>query len=195
MIPTDFMSGCACLENIHVRRGAFCESERFIAIESVHCQLQFNHVFAPIHICEYNITYVNCSEDARFCQLSGEELCQRKCARSFILVLKKIELRSVPIPEPAPGEVLVKVRAATTCGTDVKTYRRGHPKFPPPFIFGHEFGGDIVKLGDGVEKFKEGMRVTANVFAECGGMFLLRTWDREIFVPILFTTSVLLPTI
>lgn len=84
---------------------------------------------------------------------------------------EKIELWSVPIPEPAPGEVLVKVRAATTCGTDVKTYRRGHPKFPPPFIFGHEFGGDIVKLGDGVEKFKEGMRVTANVFAECGECF------------------------
>jgi L-iditol 2-dehydrogenase len=84
---------------------------------------------------------------------------------------EKIELRTVPIPEPAAGEVLVKVRAATTCGTDVKTYRRGHPKFPPPFIFGHEFGGDIVKLGSGVEKFREGMRVTANVFAECGECF------------------------
>jgi L-iditol 2-dehydrogenase len=84
---------------------------------------------------------------------------------------EKIELRTVPIPEPAPGEILIKVRAATTCGTDVKTYRRGHPKFPPPFIFGHEFGGDIVKAGDGVEKFKEGMRVTANVFAECGECF------------------------
>jgi L-iditol 2-dehydrogenase len=84
---------------------------------------------------------------------------------------EKIELRTVPIPEPAAGELLVKVRAATTCGTDVKTYRRGHPKFPPPFIFGHEFGGDVVKVGDGVEKFYEGMRVTANVFAECGECF------------------------
>jgi L-iditol 2-dehydrogenase len=84
---------------------------------------------------------------------------------------EKIGLRSVPIPEPAQGEVLVKVRAATTCGTDVKTYRRGHPKFPPPFIFGHEFGGDIIKVGNRVEKFKEGMRVTANVFAECGECF------------------------
>jgi L-iditol 2-dehydrogenase len=84
---------------------------------------------------------------------------------------EKIELRTVPIPEPAEGEILVKVRAATTCGTDVKTYRRGHPKFPPPFIFGHEFGGDIVKVGDGVKNFREGMRVTANVFAECGECF------------------------
>ena len=63
------------------------------------------------------------------------------------------------------------MRAATTCGTDVKTYRRGHPKFPPPFIFGHEFGGDVVKVGDGVQNFREGMRVTANVFAECGECF------------------------
>ena len=84
---------------------------------------------------------------------------------------EEIELRTMPIPELAPGELLVKVRAATTCGTDVKTYRRGHPKFPPPFIFGHEFGGDVVKVGDGVKRFREGMRVTANVFAECGECF------------------------
>ena len=84
---------------------------------------------------------------------------------------EQIELRTVPVPEPAPGEVLVKVCAANTCGTDVKTYRRGHPKFPPPFIFGHEFGGEIVKVGAGVEQFRTGMRVTANVFAECGECF------------------------
>ena len=84
---------------------------------------------------------------------------------------EKIELRSVPIPTPMAGEILVKVRAATTCGTDVKTYRRGHPKFSPPFIFGHEFGGDVVQVGEGVERFRAGMRVTANVFAECGECF------------------------
>jgi L-iditol 2-dehydrogenase len=82
-----------------------------------------------------------------------------------------IELRTVPIPEPMKGEILVKVRAATTCGTDVKTYLRGHPKFQPPFIFGHEFGGDIVKVGKDMKRFREGMRVTANVFAECGKCF------------------------
>ena len=87
---------------------------------------------------------------------------------------EQIELRSLPIPEPKEGEILVKVRAAPTCGTDVKTYRRGHPKFPPPFVFGHEFGGDVVKVGKGVEKFREGMRVTANVFAECGECFFCR---------------------
>ncbi|RJP49817.1 MAG: alcohol dehydrogenase, partial [Anaerolineaceae bacterium] len=81
---------------------------------------------------------------------------------------EKIELRNLPIPDPKEGELLVRVRAAPTCGTDVKTYRHGHPKFPPPFVFGHEFGGDVVKVGKDVEKFREGTRVTANVFAECG---------------------------
>ena len=89
----------------------------------------------------------------------------------FYLGPEHIELREVPLPEPKAGELLVKIRAATTCGTDVKTYRRGHPKFPPPFVFGHEFGGDVVGVGKGVANFRAGMRVTANVFAECGTCF------------------------
>jgi L-iditol 2-dehydrogenase len=84
---------------------------------------------------------------------------------------EKVELRQVPVPTPKAGELLVKVRVATTCGTDVKTYRRGHPKFPPPFVFGHEFGGDVVQAGAEVQGFRPGMRVTANVFAECGECF------------------------
>ena len=84
---------------------------------------------------------------------------------------EQIEMRQVPVPVPAPGEILVRVRAAPTCGTDVKTYRRGHPKFPPPFVFGHEFGGDVVQVGEGVQNFRTGMRVTSNVNAECGECF------------------------
>lgn len=87
---------------------------------------------------------------------------------------ERIELRRVLVPRLRPGTLLVQVQAATTCGTDVKIYRRGHPKFPPPFIFGHEFGGDVVAVGAGVDGFKEGMRVTANVFAECGKCFYCR---------------------
>ena len=83
----------------------------------------------------------------------------------------RIEIKDVPVPHPASGELLVRVRAATTCGTDVKTYLRGHPRFPPPFIFGHEFGGDIIELGEGVSNFQIGDRVTANVNAECGHCF------------------------
>ena len=92
----------------------------------------------------------------------------------FYLGPENIALRRVPVPQPGRGELLVRVRAALTCGTDLKTYRRGHPKFPPPFAFGHEFGGDVVAVGAGVEVFRPGMRVTANVFAECGQCFFCR---------------------
>ncbi len=60
-----------------------------------------------------------------------------------------------PTPAPGAGEVLVRVRAALTCGTDLKTYRRGHPKlaYGP---FGHEASGDIVAVGPDVTGFKPG---------------------------------------
>ena len=79
------------------------------------------------------------------------------------LVMKEVE-----IPEPGPGELLVKVKAATTCGTDVKTFLRGHPRIIPPTPFGHEFAGDVAAVGEGVEKFTEGMRVVAHNTAPCG---------------------------
>lgn len=64
-------------------------------------------------------------------------------------------------PRPGLGQVLVKVQAALTCATDIKTYQRGHPKMITsyPSTFGHEFSGDIVEVGAGVTRFKEGMRV------------------------------------
>ncbi len=81
---------------------------------------------------------------------------------------KHLEIQEVPIPKIKPNEILIKNRAATTCGTDVKTYLRGHPKYPPPFLFGHEFAGDVVQVGSMVEGFSEGMRVTASCFGPCG---------------------------
>ncbi len=86
----------------------------------------------------------------------------------------ELGMRRVAIPRAGEGELVVQVRAATTCGTDVKTYLRGHPKFQPPSPFGHEFAGDVVQVGAGVTRFSEGMRVTANVFAPCGTCFFCK---------------------
>jgi len=58
-------------------------------------------------------------------------------------------LQEVPRPQPGPGEVLIQVKAATTCGTDLKAYRRGHPQIPMPGLFGHEYSGVVVATGDG----------------------------------------------
>ena len=78
-----------------------------------------------------------------------------------------VRLEDVPVPKAGEGEVVVKVEAALTCGTDRKMYLRDHPLFRPPFVFGHEFAGEIVEVGAGVERFKEGMRVTAANSAPC----------------------------
>ena len=69
--------------------------------------------------------------------------------------VKDVRMEEIDVPEIGPSEVLVKIRAALTCGTDRKMYLRGHPLFKPPFVFGHEFSGDIVKVGSKVKNFKE----------------------------------------
>ncbi|MBI1893508.1 MAG: alcohol dehydrogenase catalytic domain-containing protein [Candidatus Rokubacteria bacterium] len=81
-----------------------------------------------------------------------------------------LRFADVPMPRPKPGEVLVRVDAALTCGTDVKTYRRGHPVMIPviPTIFGHELAGTIVEVGPGVQGVREGDRVVAANSAPCG---------------------------
>ncbi len=62
---------------------------------------------------------------------------------------RKLALKRVPIPEPSAGEVLIRVRAATTCGTDLKAFLRGHPQIPMPGVLGHEYSGEVVGVGDG----------------------------------------------
>ena len=87
-----------------------------------------------------------------------------------------IRYEEVPIQEPKKGEVLVKIMAALTCGTDVKTFRRGHPVLikSVPSGFGHEFSGIVAKLGEGVTNFKVGDRVVAANSAPCGECFFCK---------------------
>jgi L-iditol 2-dehydrogenase len=80
----------------------------------------------------------------------------------------ELELRELPRPRPEPGGVVVRVRAALTCGTDLKTFLRGHPKFPMPMLFGHEFSGEIAELGREVRGLREGDAVMAAPTAPCG---------------------------
>ena len=78
-----------------------------------------------------------------------------------------VALRELPEPEPAPGEVVVRVEATLTCGTDMKLVRRGHPKVPFPTVLGHEFCGRIARVGAGVP-LAVGERVTSAVTGACG---------------------------
>lgn len=80
-----------------------------------------------------------------------------------------IRLEQRPIPQPEPGEVLLQVAVATTCGTDVKTYRRGHPLLFPhtPAGFGHEVTGIVAAVGSDVTQCREGDAVVVANSAPC----------------------------
>ena len=95
---------------------------------------------------------------------------------------KDIRYEEVNVKMPDEGEVLVKVEAALTCGTDVKTLRRGHPVLikKTPSGFGHEFAGTIVQLGDGVENFKVGDRVVGANSAPCGECFFCKRGEENL---------------
>jgi L-iditol 2-dehydrogenase len=81
-----------------------------------------------------------------------------------------LRFEDAPVPEPGPGEVVLRVEAALTCGTDVKTLRRGHPVMIPkvPTIFGHEFAGTVAAVGPGVASVRPGDRAVAANSAPCG---------------------------
>lgn len=87
-----------------------------------------------------------------------------------------IRYEDVKIKPLAKGEILVKVKSALTCGTDVKTFRRGHPVLikKVPSGFGHEFSGVVEKIGDGVNNVKVGDRVVCANSAPCGKCFYCR---------------------
>jgi L-iditol 2-dehydrogenase len=80
-----------------------------------------------------------------------------------------LRLEQVPDPTPQAGEVVIQVEAATTCGTDLKVWRRGgHAKMLTlPTLFGHEGAGRIVAVGTGVTNWRVGERVVANNSAPC----------------------------
>jgi L-iditol 2-dehydrogenase len=86
---------------------------------------------------------------------------------------ENVQIETVDVPQIGRGDVLVRVRAALTCGTDVKVFRRGYHArmIVPPALFGHELGGDIVAMGKDVRGFKMGQRVVAANSAPCGACF------------------------
>jgi L-iditol 2-dehydrogenase len=102
-----------------------------------------------------------------------------------------VRLESVAVPDIGPGELLVRVRAALTCGTDVKVFRRGyHAKMiRPPALFGHEMAGDIVATGDGVTGFHAGQRVVAANSAPCEECFFCRRDQTNLCEDLLFNNG------
>ena len=102
-----------------------------------------------------------------------------------------LEIESVAVPELGPGDLLVRVRTALTCGTDVKVFRRGYHArmIVPPALFGHELAGDIVLVGDKVKQFKVGQRVVAANSAPCFNCFYCRRGLENLCEDLLFNNG------
>jgi L-iditol 2-dehydrogenase len=81
-----------------------------------------------------------------------------------------VRIEQVPIPKAETGELVVRVGAALTCGTDLKVFRRGYHArmIVPPALFGHEMAGTVVEAGEGVTDYAPGDRVVALNSAPCG---------------------------
>src|SRR5947199_7723318 len=104
---------------------------------------------------------------------------------------ENLRIESVPVPEMEPGDVLVRVRAALTCGTDVKVFRRGYHArmIVPPALFGHELAGDIVAVGEDVKDWYVGQRVVAANSAPCNDCFYCRRGLENLCDDLLFNNG------
>ncbi len=89
------------------------------------------------------------------------------CRTLKLLAPRSLALEAAPPPVPGPGELLIRVEAAATDGTDLKAWRRGHPQIPMPGPFGHEWAGRVAAAGTGAG-FALGEPVMGVHTAPCG---------------------------
>ena len=85
-----------------------------------------------------------------------------------------VRVEEMPVPQIGPGELLVRVRASGICGSDVMEWYR---VARAPMVLGHEVAGEVVQVGEGVDRFKEGDAVRLD---EVGGLH--DTMRRQVFV-------------
>jgi threonine 3-dehydrogenase len=94
------------------------------------------------------------------------------------------ELSEVPVPEVGPGDVLIKVDRTSVCGTDLHIYRwdqlMDETFGETPMVFGHEYGGEVVEVGDRVTRVRVGDHVSGETHIACGKCRLCRTGQQHI---------------
>jgi L-iditol 2-dehydrogenase len=102
-----------------------------------------------------------------------------------------VRIEQVPVPVAAPGEVVIRIEAALTCGTDLKVFRRGYHArmIQPPALFGHELAGTISELGEGVTGFAIGDRVVAMNSSPCGECYFCRRDQENLCEDLLFNNG------
>jgi L-iditol 2-dehydrogenase len=116
---------------------------------------------------------------------------KRQMTAAVLYGKEDVKIEKVPIPPLEPGEVLVKVNVALTCGTDLKVFKRGYHArmIVPPALFGHELSGVIEEVGPGVRDFRRGMRVVALNSAPCGSCFYCLKHQENLCEDLLFNNG------
>jgi len=102
-----------------------------------------------------------------------------------------VRIEQVPVPQPGPGEIVIQVAAALTCGTDLKVFRRGYHArmITPPALFGHELAGVVAEVGEGVLRFAVGDRVVALNSAPCGACYFCLRDQENLCADLLFNNG------
>ena len=85
-----------------------------------------------------------------------------------------LRIEDTPAPEARPGEIVIRVRSCSTCGTDAKIFHHGHHHISLPRVLGHEVAGEIVEVGNGADGFGVGDRVQVIAAIPCGECFYCR---------------------
>jgi len=102
-----------------------------------------------------------------------------------------LRMERIPVPHPGEGEVLLRVGAALTCGTDLKVYRRGYhaTMLKPPTVFGHEIAGVVVEAGSGATRFAVGDRVLPMNSAPCDACYFCLHGQQNLCEDLLFNNG------
>ena len=102
-----------------------------------------------------------------------------------------LRIERIPVPRVGEGEILLRVGAALTCGTDLKVYRRGYHAMmlKPPIVFGHELAGVVAVTGPGVTKFAVGDRIVPMNSAPCDACYFCRHGQQNLCEHILFNNG------
>jgi L-iditol 2-dehydrogenase len=118
-------------------------------------------------------------------------LATQQMAAAVLYGKEELRIESVDVPRISAGDLLVRVRAALTCGTDVKVFRRGYHArmIRPPALFGHELAGDVVGVGEGTKKFCIGQRIVAANSAPCGACFYCGHGQENLCEDLLFNNG------
>ncbi len=115
----------------------------------------------------------------------------RKMRAAVLYGKEDLRVEQVPVPRAEPGELIVQVGAALTCGTDLKVFRRGYHArmLRPPIQFGHELAGTVAEVGAGVGNFSLGDRIVALNSAPCDRCFWCGHGQQNLCEDLLFNNG------